>query len=309
MKFTKNEMKIGLTIVGALIIGILGFRYMRGIPIFNDSKNLVCVFPQADGLTAGKQIYINGVNVGSVKSMKLLSSDSVRVILSLNDELKIPADSKAYIRSTDLLGSKAVVIQRGSSARMLHNGNRITGVYDQGMFSEIQKKGLTIGDKVAEVSSNVNSLVLSLNQVFNNDVKKNLSGTLNNLQESSAQLDDILKKKNRDIQASITHFKNILGNVDTLSTKNRNKLDSLITNLQASSKQIGEMSDNLNKVSGQLNQILTKINNGQGTLGKLVNDDHLYNNLDSLSSNLQKVMRHFNNRPQDYLRYVTIKLF
>jgi len=302
-------MKIGLTIVGALIIGILGFRYMRGIPIFNDSKNLVCVFPQADGLTAGKQIYINGVNVGSVKSMKLLSSDSVRVILSLNDELKIPADSKAYIRSTDLLGSKAVVIQRGSSARMLHNGNRITGVYDQGMFSEIQKKGLTIGDKVAEVSSNVNSLVLSLNQVFNNDVKKNLSGTLNNLQESSAQLDDILKKKNRDIQASITHFKNILGNVDTLSTKNRNKLDSLITNLQASSKQIGEMSDNLNKVSGQLNQILTKINNGQGTLGKLVNDDHLYNNLDSLSSNLQKVMRHFNNRPQDYLRYVTIKLF
>jgi len=309
LKFTKNEMKIGLTIVGALIIGILGFRYMRGIPIFNDSKNLVCVFPQADGLTAGKQIYINGVNVGSVKSMKLLSSDSVRVILSLNDELKIPADSKAYIRSTDLLGSKAVVIQRGSSARMLHNGNRITGVYDQGMFSEIQKKGLTIGDKVAEVSSNVNSLVLSLNQVFNNDVKKNLSGTLNNLQESSAQLDDILKKKNRDIQASITHFKNILGNVDTLSTKNRNKLDSLITNLQASSKQIGEMSDNLNKVSGQLNQILTKINNGQGTLGKLVNDDHLYNNLDSLSSNLQKVMRHFNNRPQDYLRYVTIKLF
>ena len=302
-------MKIGLTIVGALIIGILGFRYMRGVPIFNTTKNLVSVFPQADGLTSGKQVYINGVNVGSVKSMRLLPSDSVRVVLSLDDDLKIPADSKAYIRSTDLLGSKAVVIQRGNSGKMLHNGDRITGVYDQGMFGEIQKKGLSIGDKVAEVSNNVNGLILSLNQMFNSKTRDNLSGTLNNLQQSTAELNTILKKKNKDIQASITHFKNILGNVDTLSSKNRTKLDSLIANLQTSSKNIGEMSNQLSQVSGKLNQILTKINDGQGTLGKLVNDDHLYNNLDSLTYNLQQTLSHFNKRPQDYLRHLTIKLF
>ncbi len=309
MKFTKNEAKIGLTIVGALIIGIIGFRYMRGIPIFKSTFNLISVFPQTDGLTAGKQVYINGVDIGSVKSMRLMSSDSVRVVISLDDELKIPSDSKAYIRSTDLLGSKAVVLDRGSSARMLHNGDRITGVYDQGMFSEIQKKGLTIGDKVAEVSNNVNDLIVSLNQVFNNNLKKNLEGTLGNLKESSDQLNTILKKKNDDIQSSITHFKNILGNVDTLSTKNRDKLDSLLTNLQQSSNDISQMSEKLNKVSDQLDQILTKINAGQGTLGKLVNDDHLYNNLDSLTYHLQKTLRHFNERPQDYLRHVTIKLF
>ncbi len=309
MKFTKNEVKIGLTIIVALIIAVLGFRFMRRIPLFQSSINLVSVFPQVNGLTAGKPVMINGVGVGAVKSVLLLPSDSVQVILNINNQLHISSDSKAYITTIDLLGDKAVVIKEGTSARSLGDGDRIAGVYSEGTFGKISSAGLSISKKVAQVSSNVDVLVQNLNHIFTKSTGQDLNGMLSNLQQSSKQLNEILKKKNHDIQASITHIRNILGTVDTLSADNRQKLDSLLTNLQQSSKNLNHMSGQLNQASGQLNQILTKINSGRGTLGRLVNDDDLYRNLDSLSYRLQKTLTHFEKHPQDYLRYITIKLF
>ena len=309
MKISSNEAKIGLTVIGAIIIGILGFRIMKDVPLFSNTTNIESFFPKVDGLTTGKNVYINGVDVGSVKQIKLTSTDSVMVVLSINKNLRIPVDSRAFIRSTDLLGSKAIVIKKGVSNKYLKFGDTIQGVYDQGLMSEFQQKGMTIGDKVAQVSNKLNDLVGSANKVLTEDVRKNLKTTIKNLRDASNNMNTLVADKNQDVTESLKHLRSILGNVDTLSSTNKDKVDSLLTSLQESSKELTDLSKQLTETTNQMNTILTKINNGDGTLGKLVNDPSVYNNLDSLSFHLQRLAKHIDEHPRRYLRNIKISLF
>jgi len=309
LKLSSNEAKIGLAVIGAVIISILGFRIMKDIPLFSTSTKLISYFPKVNGLTSGKNVYINGVDIGSVKEIQLGENDSVKVILSIDKKLAIPVDSKAMIESTDLLGSKAIVIKKGVSNRYLKNGDRIEGVYDEGLMSEFQEKGLTIGDKVAQVSNNLSQLLNSANNLLSKNFRQNLKVTASNFKTASASMDKLIANKNEDITKSLTHLKNILGNVDTLSASNREKVDSVLTSLQRSSKQLTALSTQLNTTTNRLNQILEKINQGNGSLGKLVNDPSFYNNMDSLSYNLQKLAKHIDENPRKYLRNIKISVF
>jgi len=282
---------------------------MKDIPLFSTSTKLISYFPKVNGLTSGKNVYINGVDIGSVKEIQLGENDSVKVILSIDKKLAIPVDSKAMIESTDLLGSKAIVIKKGVSNRYLKNGDRIEGVYDEGLMSEFQEKGLTIGDKVAQVSNNLSQLLNSANNLLSKNFRQNLKVTASNFKTASASMDKLIANKNEDITKSLTHLKNILGNVDTLSASNREKVDSVLTSLQRSSKQLTALSTQLNTTTNRLNQILEKINQGNGSLGKLVNDPSFYNNMDSLSYNLQKLAKHIDENPRKYLRNIKISVF
>lgn len=309
MKISSNEVKIGLTVIGAILVGVLGFRIMKDVPLFRSSNVFISTFPKVDGLTTGKDIYLNGVDIGTVKEIQLLPNDSVKVFMNVNLGLNIPVDSKAYIRSTDLLGGKAIVIRKGTSNEFLKDGDYIKGVYDEGTLGAIQEKGLSIGDKVAELSNKVNTLVGNANTVLMDDVRTNLTATLQNLKETSGSVNVLLKRKNSDIEKSITHLKNILGNVDTLTTSQRSNLDSLISRMNQSSLQLQHLSKQLNTTSSQINILLEKINSGKGTIGKLVNDPSLYNNLDSLSFNLQSIIKHIDKNPKKYLKNIRISLF
>ena len=207
-----------------------------------------------------------------------------------------------------MLGSKAIVIKRGISNQYLENGDFIQGIYDEGMMGIFQEKGLSIGDKVAELSDKLNKLVKDANRIIvKNDT--NLTSTLSNLKQTSDNVNKLIKSRNGDISQSLVHLKNVLGNADTLSSVNRSKIDSLIEHLSASSIQLEKLSKELTETSGQMNILLRKINSGEGTIGKLVNDPSLYNNLDSLSFNLQSIVRHLDNNPKKYLKNVKISLF
>ncbi len=308
MKISSNEVKIGLTVIGAILVGVLGFRIMRDVPLFRNSNTFVSNFPKVDGLTSGKNIFLNGVDIGTVKDIRLLSNDSVQVSLNVGLGLKVPVDSKAYIRSTDLLGSKAIVIKQGTSNHYLQNGDYIKGIYDEGMMGVFQEKGLSIGDKVAELSDKLNKLVGDANHLLvKNDT--NLTSTLTNLKQTSDNVNKLIKNKNSDIAKSLGHLKNILGNADTISTNNKTRIDSLIERLNSSSIQLEKLSKQLTETSTQMNMLLKKINSGEGTLGKLVNDPSLYNNLDSLTFNLKTIVKHLDKYPQKYLKNVKISLF
>lgn len=309
MKISSNEAKIGLAVIGAIIIGFLGFRIMKDIPLLSNSKILISYFPKVNGLNTGKNVYINGVDVGSVKQIQLAKHDSVKVILNIDKNLDVPVDSKAMIESTDLLGGKAIVIQKGVSNHYLKNGDEIQGVYDEGLMGEFQEKGLTIGDKVVQLSNNVSKLLNSANDVLSKNTRANLKETIRNMRSASSNMDKLIANKNEDISKSLDHLKSILGNVDTLSSSNRSNVDSVMSSLQKSSAELTALSKQLNTTTNQLNDILQKINNGNGSLGKLVNNPSLYNNLDSLSYNLQRLARHIDQNPRKYLRNIKISVF
>ncbi|NCQ10649.1 MAG: MCE family protein, partial [Bacteroidetes bacterium] len=162
MKFT-NEIKIGMTVVFATLIGVVGFRVMRDVPIFNNGRQIVSTFSKVDGLGIGKKIYFNGVDIGSISYVELLQNDSVRITMTIDADIVIPRDSKAFIRSIDFLGSKAILIEKGNSPSEVVNGGALKGVFDEGTLNELQAKGLSLGDKVAEVGENLNIALKRVN--------------------------------------------------------------------------------------------------------------------------------------------------
>lgn len=301
-----NEFKIGLTVLVAVIIGFIGFRIMKDVPIFRQGTTLFANYERVDGLSVGTPIMISGIKIGSVQKLTLLPSDSVQVALNINMIDGVPTGSVAYIRSIDLLGSKAIEIERGTGSEFIPYEGRISGVFDEGLFGDIAEKGSEITQNVSESTSRINELLNEFQSLFNDGGKQDISSTLSNLNTTTSQIDALIKDTNDDLKASIASMKNMLANLEDLTSEERGELQRMIKNLDSASGELEEMSKNLNATSHDLAQIMQKINNGEGTLGMLVNDSSMYHNLDTLSVNLNAFIKNLNDNPRHYLRHIRL---
>lgn len=304
-----NEIKIGITVVAAVLIGVIGFRIMRNVPLFNNGRELYARFAKVDGLVEGRKILFNGVEIGSISSVSLTPSDSVVVGMAITNDMPIPVDSRALIRATDFLGSKAIVIEKGKSSRYADNGSYLVGVYDEGAISELQEKGLSLGDKVAEVSENLSTVLKNVNATLTKQFQKDI-------QQSVATLDYLLKSANTivaenrmEIKKSVQSLQNSLASIDTLTNENRPEISKALKNLNEQLEQLETLTTSLEKTSDELGILIEKINRGEGTLGKLVNDPSLYTQMDSLALSLQRLIRNIDKDPKRYLQHIDITLF
>lgn len=301
-----NELKVGLTILAAIIIGFFGYRVMGDLPLLRQSKVIQTSFERADGLTAGSYVYVNGVKVGSVKSITLTDKDSVDVKMTFDLGVNIPKDSEAHLQSSGLLDEKAIVIQRGDADEYLDHGDYIKGIYDGGMLETFKEQGREISQDVSESFEKLNTLLADLNHTFDEENQDKIDTALTNLQSSTDEVATLLRRRRSELEESITHARQFLANMDTMSTNNKVRIDSVMAGLDRSITEFEVLSRDLKETNRQLQQVLTKINKGEGSLGKLVNDPALYNNLESLSGEMSKLVKNINENPRKYLKHMRL---
>jgi len=309
LKNRTNEIKIGITVVIAILIGVVGMRVMKDLPIIANSTVIYSVYDKINGLNPGKKILINGVTIGSIKEVTLTQGDSVKVLMTIDRDVKIPIDSRAVIRSTDLLGTKAVVIEKGKSDKNLKDDERIAGSYDEGAFGEFQEKGLTLGDKAVEVSDKLIYTLEDVRKLINGEMKADLQGSMKNLNQITEKADQLISRNQADLDSTISALSRLAQNSDSLAKEIRPETVLLIQKLQKNSDDLEKLSAELNQSSEQLNILLTGLNEGKGSMGKLMQDPSLYNNLDSLALNLQRLIKNIDRKPGKYLDHVKITLF
>src|SRR6056297_3763798 len=126
-----NEAKVGITVFLAVVVAIIGFRFMRDVPIFGTSLNISSTFEKADGISTGSLVYIKGVRVGSVNSVELTPENNVQVGMSIDTDVNIPDDSRANLTSLGIVEGKSIVIEMGSSSQFVETGDEIAGTYAQ----------------------------------------------------------------------------------------------------------------------------------------------------------------------------------
>lgn len=302
-----NELKVALTILSAIIIGFVGYRVMSDLPLFRQSTEVYAYFDRTDGLTAGNYIYVNGVKVGSVKRLELASGgDSVKVTMTFDLSVNIPDNSVAYLESSGLLDEKAIVVEQGNSEEMLEFGDTIKGVYRGGMMETLKQEGEKLSEDVSESFEKLNRLLAQLNTMIDDDTQGKVKEVLNNLETTSNSISDIFKNKQSELELGIDHAKNFLANIDTVSMRNKTKVDSVLTGLDNTLTELEVLSRDMQHTNTQLDQILTKVNNGEGTLGKMVNDSTLYNNLEGMSSEMHKLIKNINENPRKYLKHLRL---
>ncbi len=301
-----NELKVALTILAAIVLGFIGYRVMSDLPLFRQSQIIHSTFDRTDGLSPGNYIYINGVRVGSVKKMELTEDDSVAVTFSFELGLDIPENSVAYLQSSGLLDEKAIVVKRGDSPEMLEYGDTMRGEYRAGMMESLKDEGQELSDDVSESFEKLNSFLAQLNSVLDDDAKGKIDSVVYNLNSTSENIATIFDNKRTDIESSIRHAERFLANVDTMSTDNKAKVDSVLIGLDKSLKELEILSKDLNKTNDELHDILTKINAGEGSLGKMVNDPALYNNLESMTKEMDSLIKNINENPRKYLKHMRL---
>ncbi|MEX0680757.1 MAG: MlaD family protein [Balneolales bacterium] len=306
MKKKQNELKIGLTVVIAMLVAIIGFRLMQDVPLFRPGFQLYSVFEQADGINIGSSVYMSGVKIGSVNQVDLEGPDSVVVGLNITHIYGIPVGSQARIEPSDLIGGKRVSIIHSGKDEMIPNEGYIEGHFDQGMFAEL---GEFTDDLKPEITRSTHSLAEVLEQidfVLKEGGREDILQTLNALNRSARDVNLLLDRRSSDLEQSIISLQNIMANLDTLSSGRDTQLDSLLYNLEVTTRELSVVSDELGGVSSELHLMMRTINSGEGTLGKLIQDPSLYNNLDSLAVNLKNVSRIMQDDPGYFLKYMRL---
>jgi ABC-type transporter Mla subunit MlaD len=305
-----NELKIGLTIVLAVVIGFIGFRVMKDVPIFRQGTVIYTKYDRVDGLSVGTPVTLRGIKIGSIQSLILLPSDSVNVALNINLTDGLPVGSIAYVRSVDLLGSRGIEIVRGKSTILIEHEDEIVGVYENGFIGELATKGNQITENITETSDRVNILLTELQSIVQEGGKDNIAQTLGNMNSATGQIDALLRETNDDLKQSIESLRKSMENLEGLTADEEGNIESMIANLEATSGELDVIAKNLNSITGDLSQIMRKINEGEGSLGLMVNDPNLYRNLDSLTVNMNEFLEQLNENPKHFLRHLRlIRLF
>lgn len=302
-----NETKVGVLAVIAIALLILGFNYLKGKNLIDNSKKVYAVFKRVDGLTVSNAVLINGLQVGTVYKMQELNAnlDSVIVTINLNKDLNIPLNSVALINK-DLLGNASLNIQLGSGP-LAGNGDTLHTIAKPGMLDDVKESLNPAINTLTGTLTSLDSLIEVVGTYFDPSTKYNFQKIIANLAATSASLDAFLNAQNSALVRSMNNVESITANLasnnDHISRTMEN-LDRTTTHL--ANAKIEEAVADLQSTANSLSEIMKKANSREGTLGLLLNDKALYNHLNSTAYKVNILLDDLRTHPK---RYVNISVF
>lgn len=306
MNNISNELKIGIIVLASIFVAYIGFRIMKDEPFFSSSNVIYTKYAHVEGLLKGANVSLIGLKIGTVKELQYLpGEDSIQVAINVTEDVVIPVGSQAKLVVPNLIGSSSIEIIKSNNSTPMEWGGTIKGIREEGLLSEFSEKGGSIADSASTTLDLTNQLLrsfLNLQEKSSEDI----SGTISNFKESTDALSSIIKERKVEIDSMIVDARNTLKNVSQLSDSSKDDLESMLADLQGFSAKLDVLSIELQESSESINSILSKIDIGEGTLGKMVNDPSLYNNLDSLTVNLNELIKGIQEDPKRYLKHMRL---
>ena len=303
-----NETKIGVLTTVSIVLLILGFNFLKGNKLFEKSRNIYANFKNVDGLEASDAVMINGLSIGNISDISEADKDvkNIRVTINLKKDVHIPKNSIASI-NTGIISSATIVIIKGDAADYLVDGDTLSTVEKVGLLDQVQNNINPVLSKLSGTLQSLDSLVVVVGSMFDPKTKNNFSSIFANLAVSSASLQGILNTQSGTLAKSLNNVdsftKNLAKNNDHI-TNTLDNLDKTTTSL--SNAKIQEAVANLNSTMTDLKNVVGKINNSNGSLGLLINDKKLYQNLESSTRSLNILLDDVRVHPK---RYVNISVF
>jgi phospholipid/cholesterol/gamma-HCH transport system substrate-binding protein len=297
-----NNVKVAITVLGAILIAFVGYRFMKDIPILGPGNVISAVFVESKGLAPGRSVSFKGVQIGTIRSVSLMPSDSVLIEMNIDKNVEITEGSTAFIRSADLLGTMIIEIIKGDTNTPLPSNTRIKGYIEGDTFGELTEMGKNIGGKAEGAVETMNSILGKVDSMMNAQMQRDLQNIATNLEKSTRLLNSMLEHNKGTLQAVLANMEQISSNIDSMTTENRAGVSRIVANLDTTTASMDELTRELSRTSAELATMLERINKGEGSLGKMAADSSLYNNLDSLTSNLATLIKNLDENPRKYLR-------
>lgn len=299
MKFSK-EFKIGGFVVVVLVVSFFVINYLRGVDIFNREIEVSSRFDDLEGLVESAPVYIKGYKAGKVSDVSYSPEDSgFTVTCSISKEFAVPADSRMVIYGVDIMGGKGIRIDLGESEQMVPDGGVLQGDCEADMLSSLAD-GLT--PLLSKVNTTLDSLavtVSSVNQTLSEQNRISISNTLRHLEMTMADVSGIaegLGGRSEQINAFVDDLGDIADRIVVLTEK----ADTLVGNLAGITGSVSEA--DIRELVSSFKILLENINDPDGTVGKLLVDDSVYDSLDSLLSDVDSLVNKIQENPRKYIK-------
>ncbi len=288
----------------AIIAGVIlyfGVRFLKGTEVFSTNNTFYVVYESVDGLAASNPVLINGLPVGYVDRIDLLQQRNNQLLVSLKiDEKIIIGDSTAAILTTsDLLGSKAIILNIKNINQPLNEGDTLVAEKDVGIAELVQAKTLPIIDQLDTTITKINFLL----SAFVRDTSS-VSNALENVEQTTFEVESLVTENRRGMNIIINNLQQLSEvladnqqGIGPLMVKLNNLADSL------NDIQIQATVQKLDRTLANLESITRKVEQQEGTLGKLVSDDSLYVNLNQTVADLDSLLVDLKANPKRYVRF------
>lgn len=299
-----DESKVGIFAVFTMIILLFGLNMLKGKNIFVKNATYYAVYDHIAGLSESNPILINGHQVGKVYSIHLnMDERKVLVVLSVKREIDLPVGTIAKIIDMDILGAKAVELILTENPEMHKRNDTLIGLTAISIGSTVENM---ISPVIHKIDSTLAGILAS---VLDDNGQNNLKASIDNLRCTT---DNIKKMTDQINQGNVIgRFSRIVANVESISNtlkENQDEIDLFMNNLSTLSDSIdaAQLAATIRKANDmvtEVNFLMQKINNGEGSLGQLVNDKKLYENLELTSQNLNTLIVDLKNKPKRYVHF------
>ena len=286
-----KEFKIGLITVIAGALLYYGFNFLRGSDLFSPSNRYYATYANVSGLNVSNPIYFNGLPVGRVSGFELVQNRGYIVVaLDIDEGLMIGKDASATLANDGLFGGKAIVLNVGRAQEQAQPGDTLASDMDKGMQDEI---GI-VTDNLNTTIIKINTLLDSLNQT---DVKGTVGAvkeTVETVNQKIGELD--IRQSLENVDELIISFKSRSDQLEGVIESSQTLMDSL------NRLPVSESLAKLNESMEHINKLLEAVQSDEGTVGKLLNNDSIYNNLNKLLVDMDELIIHFNTYPKDFMK-------
>lgn len=292
MKFTK-ELKIGVFVVTVLTASFFLINYLRGKDIFNREIEISARYSNVEGLVSSAPVYIRGYKAGKVMEVVYdSSSDDFRVTCSVMKDFRIPSDSKMMIYGVDIMGGKGIRIDLGTSSEMVADGAFLESSSEPALLDGLASGVAPLLDKVGRTLDSLNLTVSSVNRILSDG---NITKILAHMESTLASVSAIAS----DLEGKSDELNTFVDNLAILSSKFiliSEKADTLMSDV--SSVVTGINADDLRAVVSSFRTLLENINDPDGTIGRLLTDDSVYDSVDSLLNDVDDFVRKIQENPK-----------
>jgi phospholipid/cholesterol/gamma-HCH transport system substrate-binding protein len=301
LKLSK-EVKTGILAIGAILLLIFGYSFLKGTNLLEKNREFYVKYDNVEGLAQAAPVTINGLTVGKVQNITFANTKGSLVVkFTVEKDFDFSKNSVVRIYSAGLIGGKSLgIFPEYDVNDIAKSGDTLQGDVEDGMLTAVSKALGPLEKKVNNTLNTVDTLLLSVNAIVDEDTRKNLQEAIENLNKTLNSFSGVSENLNHILANNTSKLDNTFTNLDT-TAENFAKLSDSLAQLQT-----GKLVTDLQDVVDKMNKIVVGVDNGEGSIGKLLKDDKLYNNLEGASRQLEQLLQDVKLNPK---RYVNISIF
>jgi phospholipid/cholesterol/gamma-HCH transport system substrate-binding protein len=301
-----KSVRVGVLSLLTIFLLYFGINFLKGINVMNNGRVFYAYYDNVSGLTEGNSVTVKGYKIGTITKINfdLEKENLLKVTLHVENGINIPLNSIAKIMSTDLMGTKGISLSLGDTSVMSVSGSELASSIESSLQDEVNAQILPLKNKTEQLIGSIDSVMTVITSVLNKDARESLTKSLvsldhtfSTLSETMLVVDKMVNENEKNISTIMTNFTSISSNLNASNEEIKN----IISNFSSISDSLAK-ADILSTLSS-IDKITSKINNSEGSLGQLVNDKELYNNLKDASQELDELIADMKLHPERYLTF------